>query len=288
MTAQLITGEYVRNALGERRRGSHKGENGRGLIIAGSEHLAGAAVMCAAAAERAGIGTLKALTVASARPGFFRLPEVMVYTVADWETPDMALVSELIDGADCIAVGPGLGGGAGALDAVEAVIASGKPAVIDADGLNALARSTAGRLHGKLVLTPHIGEMARLTGCTTAEITADMENVAREYAARWGCTVLLKSSKSVVAGADGRLMRNVTGNPGLAKGGSGDVLTGITLAMLGQKLSPFDAACAGAYLLGASADEAVSVLNERMLMARDVIDMIDKTLNLSVFSEEKP
>ena len=105
-------------------------------------------------------------------------------------------------------------------------------------------------------------------------------------AAQWGCTVLLKGARSVVAAPDGRFAWNETGNPGLAKGGSGDVLSGIALAMLGQKLAPFDAACAASYLLGASADTALDLLRERMLMARDVTEMIELTLQNSVYQSK--
>ena len=103
--------------------------------------------------------------------------------------------------------------------------------------------------------------------------------MAAKYAKQWGCTVLLKSCRSVIACQDGHIALNTNGNSGLAKGGSGDVLSGITLAMLSQGLEPFNAACAGAYTLGASADEAMRLLNERMLMARDVTDAVEQTVN---------
>lgn len=111
----------------------------------------------------------------------------------------------------------------------------------------------------------------------------NQEAIARSCAVEWGCTVLLKGARSVIAAPDGRFAWNETGNPGLAKGGSGDVLAGITLAMLGQKLPPFEAACAASYLLGASADAALDLLRERMLMARDVTEMIESTLQNSVY-----
>lgn len=101
---------------------------------------------------------------------------------------------------------------------------------------------------------------------------------ASEFARHWGCTVLLKGAVSFIAAPDGRVRRNETGNAGLAKGGSGDVLTGIVLAFLGQGITPFEAACAGAYVLGASADTAFSLLKERMLLSRDVADAVEKTV----------
>lgn len=157
--------------------------------------------------------------------------------------------------------------------------------MIDADGLFALARqkNKAALLHENVILTPHFGEMARLCGCTAAEVKERQEALAREKAQEWGCTVLLKGPESVIAAPDGIFAWNGTGNAGLAKGGSGDVLAGIALAMLGQMLRPFDAACAAAYLLGASADEALALLRERMLMARDVTEMITLTLENNVY-----
>jgi NAD(P)H-hydrate epimerase len=121
--------------------------------------------------------------------------------------------------------------------------------------------------------------MERLAGIPAREIGARQEELAARYAAEWGCVVLLKNYESVIAAPDGRAARNVSGNPGLAKGGSGDVLAGITLALLAQGLAPFEAACAAAYLLGASANEAMGLLSERMLMARDVIDAVERTLD---------
>ena len=169
----------------------------------------------------------------------------------------------------------------GVENTVRLALAAKKPIVIDADGLNALSRieNIANMLHDKAVLTPHIGEMARLTGLSTVYIKENQAEVAATYAKRWGCTVLLKSYRSVIACHDGRIALNTNGNSGLAKGGSGDVLSGITLAMLSQGLEPFGAACAGAYTLGASADQAMALLKERMLMARDVTDAVEQTVN---------
>ena len=127
------------------------------------------------------------------------------------------------------------------------------------------------------MLTPHPAEMARLCGCETAAVTADPVAAAREAAARFGCVVLLKGATSCIS--DGRdVYLNTSGNPGLAKGGSGDVLTGIALALLAQGLKPLEAACAASYLLGASADRAYAILGNRMLLAGDVIDAISQEI----------
>ncbi len=270
----------VKAYLGERDPNCHKGDNGKGLLLAGSPGFSGAALMAAAAALRAGIGTLKLLCPEDIRQAFFTLPEAMVHGFQGaWEDLPEKMLTSMLEAADCIGVGPGLGRGAGVFAAVEKAAATRKPMVADADALNAIAATAQGTeiLHPNMILTPHLGEMSRLCALPVKEIEVDMQGCALHYARTWNCTVLLKSAQSVIAAPDGRCRRNVTGNAGLAKGGSGDILTGITLAMLGQGLAPFEAACAGAYLLGASADEALHLLQERMLMARDVVEVIERT-----------
>lgn len=270
--------EYIRNIVGTRPKDSHKGSNGRGLILAGSEGLTGAAVMSACAAQRGGIGLLRVLCPDSVHPAFYSLPEAMVLPCGkSWAECDQEKLRELIVWADCICTGPGMG--RECAEAVKAVLVSAKPIIVDADGLNAIAKENMQHLlHDGAVITPHPGEMSRLTGLSVEKITADPANIAAEYAKKWNCTVLLKGAQSHIAAYDGRIARNVSGNPGLAKGGSGDVLSGIILALLGQGLTPYDAACAGAYILGASADIAMDILRERMLMSRDVTEAIEKTL----------
>ena len=287
MDGHTLTKDKIAALLGPRRRESNKGDNGHGLLLAGSGSMPGAACMAATAALRAGIGTLKVLCPASAAAGLCALPEAMLAPLPGerWDACTEAFLRSYLDAATCIAIGPGMGRAAETDGVLRLVLSAGKPVVVDADGLFALARNTEARaaLHGKVVLTPHFGEMARLLGISIPEVRENQKAFALRSAAQWGCTVLLKGARSVVAAPDGRFAWNETGNPGLAKGGSGDVLSGIALAMLGQKLAPFDAACAASYLLGASADAALDLLRERMLMARDVTEMIELTLQNSVY-----
>lgn len=282
---EVLTHAQIAALLGKRPRDCNKGDNGKGLLIAGSEGFYGAAVMAATACLRAGIGTLKVLCPSGAQQAFFALPEAMVYPVGpNWAVADTALILERLHEADCIGIGPGLGRADCLVDIVHRVLSTGKPTVIDADGLNALARLSDGEktalLHENAILTPHPGEMARLTGLSLDEIKADPAGIATNYARLWGCTLLLKGARTVIANFQGTIKWNETGNAGLAKGGSGDVLTGIILALLGQKLAPYAAACVGSYLLGASAAEALELLQERMLMARDVICALEQTLTM--------
>ena len=287
MDGHTLTKDKIAALLGPRRRESNKGDSGHGLLLAGSGSMPGAACMAATAALRAGIGTLKVLCPASAAAGLCALPEAMLALLPGerWDACTEAFLRSYLDAATCIAIGPGMGRAAETDGVLRLVLSAGKPVVVDADGLFALARSIEARaaLHDKVVLTPHFGEMARLLGISIPEVRENQEALALRSAAQWGCTVLLKGARSVVAAPDGRFAWNETGNPGLAKGGSGDVLSGIALAMLGQKLAPFDAACAASYLLGASADAALDLLRERMLMARDVTEMIELTLQNSVY-----
>lgn len=273
-----LTHEYIASLIGERKKDCHKGDNGKGLLLGGSAGFSGAAVMAVCAALRGGIGTLKVLCPDGVTDAFKVLPEAMVTGVGTcWAECDTEKIKVFVSASSCIAAG--LGMGKGGLAAVKAAAKFQKPTVIDADGLNAISESGAfDILHKNVILTPHPGEMARLCGKSVGEITAEPEKTAKECAAKWGCTVLLKGAVSYIASPDGRSAENTAGNPGLAKGGSGDVLTGIILALLGQGLEPFDAACAGAYILGTSADRALDILKNRMLMARDVTEAIEQTL----------
>ena len=283
--AAELTLEYIRRLLPPREKDSHKGANGRALIIAGSEQYAGAALMSAAAALRAGTGVLTVCVPKAIRAEFFTLPEAICLACGEGGNWDRAALDEAIaalDGKTAAAIGPGMGAMAdGSL--LLAALERRLPIVLDADALNFLSNNPdrLSKLHPSAVLTPHPGEMARLTGLSIEAVTADPAAAAAEYAEKWNCTLLLKGAKSHIAGA-GRLAVNVTGNPGLAKGGSGDVLTGLALAMLSQGLSAFDAACAASFLLGCSADAAVEALSNRMLLARDVIDMVELTLKTTI------
>ncbi|MBS6323333.1 MAG: hypothetical protein KH409_05055 [Clostridium sp.] len=245
---EQLTFEKIKALIGERKPTANKGDNGRALIIAGSELMSGAALMCAAAALRAGVGTLKAIVPNGARQAFYSVPECMCIAFGGekWNELDESFIAPYIAEASTICVGPGMGKDSGVENTVRLALAA---------------------------------RMARLTGLSTAYIKENQAEVAAKYAEQWGCTVLLKSYRSVIACHDGRIALNTNGNSGLAKGGSGDVLSGITLAMLSQGLDTFGAACAGAYTLGASAEEAMALLKERMLMARDVTDAVEQTVN---------
>lgn len=264
---------------------AHKGDTGHLLVIAGGLGKTGAAKLCALGAARAGAGLVTAAVPASQQPVVAAgLLEAMTAVVADRAGEvdfDPAALAQLLDGKRAVAVGPGIGTGAGARATVEWLLEhAAVPVVVDADGLNCLAGRVdrIGGASAQVVLTPHPGEMARLTGLATAEVQADRVAAARRLAGAQRCTVVLKGARTVIAGADGAVAVNPTGNPGMASGGMGDVLTGILGGLLAQGLGPVEAAGLAAYVHGMAADEAAADHGVIGLIASDVIDRIPRVL----------
>jgi NAD(P)H-hydrate epimerase len=263
---------------------SHKGSYGRVLIVAGSRGMSGAAILCAGSALRGGAGLVRLAVpaliqnlVAVANPCYttFGLPHDDTGRLTD--ASEVELISLARDN-DVIAVGPGLGQGHGVTSVVLALlkIANG-PLVLDADALNVLVghvdrltTSTA-----PVILTPHPGEFARLLKTTTAVVQANRVELAVRFARERNVLLVLKGHGTLVT--DGRrLYRNTTGNPGMATGGTGDVLTGLIAALLGQGLLPFEAAQLGVHLHGLAGDLARSVLGEVSLTAVDLLDYLPR------------
>ncbi len=277
----LFTREDVVRLLPKRPIDSHKGKNGRVLLCVGSGTYTGAALLSTAACLRAGAGLTTTAVPGAVKAAFSTLPEAMAAAVnggAEWDDTACDNAIALLSKKNAVCIGCGVGEG-NVLPLVEAVLASKTPVVLDADALNQLAKAPElfKLLHENVILTPHVAEMARLSGESIATILADPIGIAQTYAKKWNCVVLLKGATTCISnGSETRL--NTTGNAGLAKGGSGDVLAGLITGLLAQGLSPLDAASSGAYLLGASADVALDLLKERMLLARDVIGAIEQTI----------
>ncbi|MEN6594612.1 MAG: NAD(P)H-hydrate dehydratase [Clostridiaceae bacterium] len=261
---------------------SHKGNNGRALLCVGSGRYTGAALLASGAALRTGAGLVTAAVPGAVKPAFAQLPEAMAFAVcegSDWDEAACERAAELLVGKHAVGVGCGVGEG-NILPLMTRALESGVPLLLDADALNQMAnqKEMLLHLHPNVVLTPHPAEMARLTGEPVEAVLRDPIETARKYAKLWNCVVLLKGATTCIS--DGVQVRlNISGNPGLAKGGSGDVLSGIITALLAQGLQAFDAASAGAFLLGASADTALELLRERALIARDVIEVVERTVN---------
>src|SRR5881397_2762905 len=266
-----------------RPRTAHKGTFGHAGIIAGSAGKTGAAAMAAQAALRIGAGLV---TVAAPRSVSdvleAKLLEAMAYPVPETEARTLSkqALETLLAFAEtrtALAIGPGIGTHPDTQALIHNLIVSVKrPTVLDADGINAFTghKEMFGQAQGPLVLTPHPGEMARLLGITTADVQRDRLGVASRVAREQNVCVVLKGAGTVVAGPDGRLAVNPTGNPGMATGGTGDVLTGIITGLLAQGVTPWGAACAGVYVHGLAGDLAASETGEMGLIAGDVIRAI--------------
>ncbi|WP_123039265.1 NAD(P)H-hydrate dehydratase [Cohnella candidum] len=266
---------------------THKGTYGHALIVAGSRPMSGAGLLCARAALRAGSGLVTwAVPELLALPLAGRLPEAMIRGLPDggsgeWSGVPAAQVAALAAGKQAVVVGPGLGrwpGDAAWLRELwESVDA---PLVLDADALNMLADAgdfpaSWPRRERGAVLTPHPGEMARLSGLSAREVQADRIGLARRYAERLGAALVLKGARTVVAGPDGSAYVNTTGNPGMATGGSGDVLAGVIGALLAQGWDAMQAAAGGVYWHGAAGDRAAASREfPASLIAGDIIERL--------------
>jgi NAD(P)H-hydrate epimerase len=260
---------------------SNKGDFGRALVIAGSRGMTGAAVLCATAALRGGAGLVRVAVPVDVLPIIAGgNPCYMTAALPSDEQGRLdgraeAELAALLRANDVAAVGPGLGQSAGVAQCVRAVLDSSTALVLDADGLNMLRGDTA-PLKGRaapLILTPHPGEFARLLRTDIPTVLARREELAAHFAAEHGLVLVLKGHVTLVS--DGaRLYRNRTGNPGMAKGGSGDVLTGLIAALLGQGLDAFAAAQLGVYLHGLAGDLARDQLGEVSLIATDLLDYL--------------
>lgn len=269
-------------AVAEKPRGmnSNKGKFGHVLLVGGSWGKAGAPAMASLAALRAGAGLMTA-GVGESVVGIVAgiAPELMVSPLAEddqlLENLEGDRFKRLMKGITVLAVGPGLGTDGDAPEFARSLVAKTTvPVVIDADGLNAFAGKTE-LLKGPgrtMVLTPHPGEMARLVAMTVKEVEADRVGLARRFATEHGLTLVLKGWRTLVAHPDGRVAVNTTGNPSMAKGGSGDILTGIVAAMLAQ--FPDDVARAveaAVYLHGLAGDFAAHVMDEHTVLATDTV-----------------
>lgn len=269
--------EEAAAALPPRRHDLHKGAAGRLLILAGSTRFRGAARLTALAALRSGVGLC---VVATPEPVAGELleatPEAIVRGLPS--TGEGALAPEaaeplgdLAEESDAIAIGPGLTTGGGVHAAVVALLGAGKPTVLDADGLNVLAGDPSPAVReAATVLTPHPGELGRWLDRSPGDVDSDRVAAAREAAERWRAHVVLKGSPTVIAEPDGPAALNLSGNPGLATGGSGDVLTGLLGSLLAQRVDPGLAARAAPLLHGLAADWARADLGERGLVPSDL------------------
>ena len=287
---ELLTRERMREIVPVRAAESHKGDFGRVLIVAGSLGRTGAAHLAALGALRSGAGLVTVATARSCLPTLASMgPEYMTEPLD--ETPSGGIHFAALDrlfemDADVIAVGPGIGQDPGTVAFVHGLLErAGVPVVLDADALNAFA-GEPDRLMGRdgvdVIVTPHPGEMARLVGGSIEAVQRDRLTQARQFAASHRVHVVLKGHRTIIAGPDGRSFVNLTGNPGMATGGTGDLLTGMIAAWTAQLLDAEAACKLAVYLHGMAGDLAESSIGETALIASDIASRLgDAVLELT-------
>jgi hydroxyethylthiazole kinase-like uncharacterized protein yjeF len=277
---EFLDAAAVRPLLCRRDRIAHKGSFGHCLIIAGSTGKTGAAAMAANSAVRTGAGLVTLAIPASINAILeVKTSEAMTLPLPDFGNGYLSghagkVIAEAFVGKDALALGPGISWHPETALLVRELVEQAKiPLVIDADGLNALSEDMSVLLRKQgtaVILTPHPGEMARLAGIATAVVEADRIGIAREMAARYKVYIILKGARTVIAAPDGRIAINGSGNPGMASGGMGDVLTGVLVALLGQGHDPFPACKLGVFLHGFAADLVAAEKGEIGMSATDL------------------
>jgi len=276
--ARLVRTSALKTWLPRRQRNSNKGNYGNVLCVGGEHGTGGAIALSAEAALRSGAGLVSVATrAAHVLMLLVRRPELMVRGVED-----SADFSALCERASVIAIGPGLGQGEWGRALLSAALDASKPLVLDADALNLLPeflRLRPARALRDCVLTPHPGEASHLLDIPIAQVQADRFGAARALVERFGCCVVLKGAGSIIAAPDVTPVVIAAGNPGMASGGTGDVLTGVIAALRAQHLPVFDAAVCGALLHGMAGDAAAHAGGERGLLASDLFAQLHRLAN---------
>jgi NAD(P)H-hydrate epimerase len=284
---ELVEETHVRSYFGKRRKDTHKGTYGHLLIFAGSLGKSGAAVLAGRAGLRMGAGLVTVATPAGVLPAIARgMVELMTEPLAETSEKTIAAAAlpralGLLKGKNAVLVGPGLSIHASTAEFVLGLLPKIKvPCVIDADGLNIVAANPEllGRLAGPVVLTPHPGEFARLTGRTNAEVLRYRLELAPEFATKRKVTLVLKGYRTIIASPDGRVFVNPTGNPGMATGGTGDVLGGMIASQLAQEKETLGAVLSAVFAHGLAGDVAAARLSEKALVAGDIIRYLPPAL----------
>ncbi|MCH5210982.1 MAG: NAD(P)H-hydrate dehydratase [Oscillospiraceae bacterium] len=282
----VTDGKFIRDNFPRRMNNSHKGDYGKALVIAGSVGMTGAAYLSSQSAVISGSG-LVTLAIPSSLNGAMeaKTTEVMTLPVDDIYGHISSDASETIlkrtDKVDAVLIGPGLGQSSDALKIIKNVLnASRVPVIVDADGINAVAKNI-GILSDctcPVIFTPHTAEMSRLTGLSMDYIEENRLMVSKEFAEEYGVTLILKGHHTIVTGQDGEQYINITGNPGLATGGSGDVLAGITASMVSRGINETKAAAMAVYIHGVAGDIAAAKYGMESVTASKVMENIPDAL----------
>lgn len=285
----FLNEEAMRPMVHRRDRQAHKGYFGHCLIIAGSPGKTGAAALAANSAVRAGSGLVTLAAAESIHPVLeMKTTEVMTAPLPDSGSGHLTnsafpAIETLLAGKDAVAIGPGLDRRPGTYALVQNLVESvALPMVIDADGLNALAEDMTVLKRKKskqIILTPHPGEMSRLLGTSIPDVEVIRISTAQEFARNYSVFLVLKGARTIIASPDGTVAINGSGNPGMATGGMGDVLTGIIVSLLGQGYVAWDACCLGVFLHGFAADMVAGEKGEIGINASDVLEKLPYAYN---------
>lgn len=286
---ELLTGSWAKETLPQRPQSANKGTFGKVMAVAGSINYVGAAYLACSGAMRAGAGLVtlatpsglqSILAVKMNEATYLPLPESVKGFIS--EDASSTVIGALND-YDALLIGCGLGQQETTAAFIRSVLFGKKPAmpiIIDADALNVLAKTAdwSSSLFMDAILTPHPGEMSRLTGISIEEIQLDRINIAMRFAVEWRKTVVLKGAYTVIASADGRCRVSPFANPGLASAGTGDVLAGIIAGLAAQVLDNFNAACLGVWLHGEAGETVKSELGDTGMLAGDLLAVIPKVI----------
>ncbi len=285
LSLHLLQNKEIASILPQRPPDAHKGSMGRVLVLAGSCGYTGAAVLTSMGALRSGCGLVTLGVPRSLNTIFeIKLTEVITKPLLETEAGTLGLEAEgeiidMVKQADALAVGPGLARHPETQALVRKLMMTvEKPMVIDADALNILEGdiSLLGRRQAPTVITPHPGEMSRLLGIPASKVQAKRVSLSRETAVKQGIVVVLKGARTVIAGSDGNVFINPTGNSGMASAGMGDVLTGIIASLVSQGIECLEAAKAGVFLHGLAGDIAADVKGKEAMIAGDLLDSLSE------------
>jgi NAD(P)H-hydrate epimerase len=272
----------------ERRRDSNKGTFGKVLVIAGAKNMAGAAYLSALAAYRTGAGLVKVFTPEENRLVIqTKLPEAILSTYdpkqAEEDPEEFSeLIKEQTGWADVIVLGPGIGREEYTKTLVETVLSDAYvPIIMDADAVNLAAENEylKGYFTENIILTPHVLEMSRLSGKTVGEIKENLVKAAWEFSERYGVTCVIKDAATVTARRDGKIFVNRSGTPAMAKGGSGDVLTGVIAGFIAIGMEECDAASLGVYVHGLAGEKAEAAAGTHSVLAGELADHLMEVIN---------
>jgi NAD(P)H-hydrate epimerase len=280
---ELIEPADFIHLLGNEKSDTHKGRRGHLLVIAGSEGKTGAAALCALGALRAGAGLVTVGVPESLNPILEKkLTEAMTVPLPETKEKSLALsakkdILSLMENKKALAIGPGLSTNPETVQLVCEILKEVKlPVILDADGLNAISMfpDALKCLDKNKILTPHPGEMSRLAGLSVEDIQKDRIETARYYARKWQCNLILKGAGTILADPDGVAGINPTGNPALASGGTGDVLTGMIAGFLARGIAPEKASRAGVYLHGMAADYLSRKAGQAGILASELSEAV--------------